>query len=246
MRKTILALILVLTIVFSGLFIVPVTLTAETYDVKMKLIRVRDGSVWDCGELIIEKYESVRINITAPSINTRYGKPVYRYNYSITVLDPEGHIFKDWFNLAPGKYTIFTYPGGFTGATTKYEGTYTILIHEYYFDEYGNPCITLRGECTFIVELELNVEVEVYNTTMEVSEKDVWRCDTIVRVEAIITRAATGDAPKTPATVYLTVHDSTGVPLGSWSMTNISSTRWIATINMRINSTNPTGDWVFV
>ena len=246
MRKTILALILVLTIVFSGLFIVPVTLTAETYDVKMKLIRVRDGSVWDCGELIIEKYESVRINITAPSINTRYGKPVYRYNYSITVLDPEGHIFKDWFNLAPGKYTIFTYPGGFTGATTKYEGTYTILIHEYYFDEYGNPCITLRGECTFIVELELNVEVEVYNTTMEVSEKDVWRCDTIVRVEAIITRAATGDAPKTPATVYLTVHDSTGVPLGSWSMMQIGPTRWRATINMRINSTNPTGDWVFV
>ena len=246
MRKIILALILALTIVFSGLFIVPVALTAGTYDVNMKLIRVRDGSTWDCGELIIEKYEKVDINITAPSISTRYGKPIYRYNYSITVLDPEGHIFKDWFSLAPGRSIIFRYPDGFTGATTRYEGTYTILIHEYYFDEYGNPCITLRGECTFIVELELSVIVEVYNATMKVSGEKVWRCDTIVGVEATITRARTGDPPRTPATVYLTVHDSTGVPLGSWSMTQISPTRWKATINMRINSTNPTGDWVFV
>ena len=246
MRKTILALTLVLTIVLSGLFIAPAALTAGTYDVKIKLIRVRDGSVRDCGELIIEKGESVKINITAPSINTRYGEPIHEYNYSITVLDPEGHIFKKWFGLKPGEQTTFTYPGDFTGATTRYEGTYTILVHEYYFDEYGNPCVTLRGECTFIVELELNVSVRVYNATMEVSGKKVWRCDTITKVNATIFRARTDTPPKTPATVYLTIHDSTGVPLGSWGMTQIDNTTWEATINMRISSTNPTGDWIFV
>jgi len=91
------------------------------------------------------------------------------YNYSITVLDPEGNIFKKWFSLTPGSSIIFTYPDEFTGATTKYEGTYTILVHEYYLDENGNPCVTLRGECTFMVELELNVIVGVYNETMEVT-----------------------------------------------------------------------------
>jgi len=38
----------------------------------------RTGEIFSCGELIIGKGESVGIAITAPSINTRYGKPIYR------------------------------------------------------------------------------------------------------------------------------------------------------------------------